>query len=49
MVGDETMVAEDPQVQEDEMEGSGADPQIAPAIEPTPVPSLASRVRNKTE
>ncbi|XP_073961375.1 uncharacterized protein [Choristoneura fumiferana] len=44
MVADDTMLAEDPQVQEDEMEGSGADPQIAPAIQPTPVPSMASRI-----
>ncbi|XP_047992050.1 uncharacterized protein LOC125230849 isoform X2 [Leguminivora glycinivorella] len=44
VVGDEMMPVNEVQTQEDEMEGSGADPQIAPGVQATPAPSMASRI-----
>ncbi|XP_061719209.1 uncharacterized protein LOC133526552 isoform X1 [Cydia pomonella] len=44
VVEDEMMPVNEVQPQEDEMEGSGADPQIAPAVPATPAPSMASRI-----
>ncbi|XP_063386641.1 uncharacterized protein LOC134672616 [Cydia fagiglandana] len=44
VVEDGMMPVNEVQTQEDETEGSGADPQIAPAGQATPAPSMASRI-----